>query len=641
MKNFIILFFLITQCTLYGQLGWVQKDSLPSAGRFFHISFVIGDKAYAGLGAIDAEQRIYSAGFFRYDPSGDFWEQLADYPGKGRYASTAFSLNGKGYICLGVDTNHMWQSEVWEFDPVTEAWTKKTNFPGGDRYSSSSFVIDNKAYVVGGSYNAGQDYLNDLWCYNPATDTWMQKTSLPTAHKSGPVAFSINGKGYVCCGAYSTEEPAKDFYEYNPETDSWSTLPNLPGLRTGAVGFVIGDKAYVGTGTDLNLTYKSFWCFNPTTNNWNAIADPPAGFSERTAGSAFSIGNTGYVLAGRSRPYDPFYDSGKMLHDLWAYTPCMLPVAGFTYQANKFVVNFSDSSTGATQYYWDFGDETHSTEKDPVHTFTTGVFNVCQTVINSCGQDSVCKSIQITCPNPVARFFSSYGYPEAQFTDSSTNGFLISRLWDFGDSTSSTEPNPLHSYNYPGIYQVCLTITDSCGSDTTCDNIYLLLPLTLHITITPAATNDLLAQFSDLTPGTSYWKWKFGDGDSSESQNPSHLFKEYGTYRICLTAGNNQYLGTLCDTLLLSVNPLLHMAQPVLVYPNPSSGKLFVRFYRSFSSARILVEDQSGRGVFDRQLFSPDLTSPSEIDLSGLSKGVYFVHVNCDNYKKVWKIVIL
>jgi PKD repeat protein len=641
MKKFIIFFFLVTQYTLFGQLGWVQKDSLPSSGRYCHISFVIGDKAYAGLGSIDAELRVFSAGFFRYDPVNDSWERLGDFPGGGRYSSSAFSLNGKGYVCLGRDTNLMWLNDVWEFDPVTEGWVKKSDFPGGSRYNSATFVIGNNAYVVGGSINEGNNYLNDLWCYDPATDTWTQKRNLPTAHKAGPVAFSLNDKGYVVGGGYSTYEPTKDFYEYNPVTNDWSQLPDLPELRTGAVGFVIGDKAYVGTGTDLNSTYKSFWYFTPSTNTWTAISDPPADFSERIAGTAFSIGNTGYVLAGRSKPYDPYYENGKMLNDLWAYTPCMMPVAGFTYQVNNFVVNFADSSSGATQYYWDFGDGTSSTEKNPVHTFITGIFNVCHMVGNDCGQDTICKSIQITCQDPEARFFYTFNFPEFQFTDSSATGYLISRLWDFGDSTYSTDPNPVHIYNDPGTYHVCLTVTDSCGSDTTCKDIVFLLPLALHITITPATTNDLLTQFSDETPGTTFWKWKFGDGDSSELRNPLHLYKEYGTYHVCLTAGNAQFLGTFCDTLLLSVNPSLHTGKPVLVYPNPSDGKLFLRFYRSYSSADVFVQDQSGKNVFDQHLFSPDLITPVEIDLTRLSSGVYFVHVKCDDYNKVWKIIIL
>ena len=203
------------------------------------------------------------------------------------------------------------------------------------------------------------------------------------------------------------------------------------------------------------------------------------------------------------------------------------------------------------------------------------------------------------------------------------------------------DANPAHIYNDPGTYHVCLTVTDSCSTDTACEDIPFLLPLPLHVTIIPASTNDLLVQFSDETPGTTFWKWKFGDGDSSDLQAPSHLYKEYGNYLACLTAGNNTSLGTFCETLPLPVNPSLHTSHPIMVYPNPTDGKLFFKFYRNCSTTDVLIEDQSGKGVFKQHLSSPDLMAPSEIDLTGLSTGVYLVHVKCDDYSKVWKIVIL
>jgi PKD repeat protein/N-acetylneuraminic acid mutarotase len=640
MKKFIIILLFLSQNAVNAQFSWVQKDSLPALGRYSLISFVIGDKAYAGLGAIDAEQRIYSAGLFSYDPAVNSWTQLPDFPGGGRYGATAFTVNGKGYVCLGVDNTHNWRSDVWEYNPVTGNWSQKSAFPGGDRYSAYAFVIGNNAYVIGGSVNLGENYLNDLWCYTPETDAWTRKADLPTDHKSGAVSFSINGKGYVVCGARSTFEPTRDFYEYNPLTDSWYRLPDLPGIRSGAVGFVIGDTAYVGTGSDLNLTYTNLWRYSPGMTSWIDVTAPPADFSKRIAGTAFSIGNTGYVLAGRSEPYDPFYNNGKMLSDLWAYTTCLPPIADFSYETDLYEVKFSDSSSGATTWHWNFGDGTFSNEKDPVHIFTPGIYNVCHSAGNGCGMDSICKTIEIICQQPVAHFLSSYNYPYAQFTDSSTTGYLISRLWNFGDSTTSSESNPLHMYNAPGIYHACLTVTDSCGTNTGCEDIYLLLPMTLSISATPAATNDLLANFDDLTPGTTNWKWTFGDGGSSDLKNPSHLYREYGNYQVCLRAWNSQYLGNVCDTLLMEVNPLLHMANPVIIYPNPTHGKVFVRFYKSFSASDIFAEDQYGNRLFYKHITSPGLMSPTEIDLSGLSAGVYFVHVNCDNYQKVWKIII-
>jgi len=564
MKKFIIFCILLIQGTVFAQNHWIEKDSIIS-GRYFLSSFVIGDKAYAGWGATDAELRIYSAEIFRYSPATDTWETMAPFPGGGRYAPTTFSLNGKGYLCLGVDTTHNWRSDVWEFDPATSLWAQKNNFPGGDRYNSCSFVIGNKAYVCGGSFNAGENYLNDLWCYDPIADNWTQKASLPTLHKSGAVAFSLDGKGYVGCGAYSTDEPTGDFYEYDPGLDSWTQLPGIPALRTGAVAFVIGETAFVGTGTDLYETHKNFWSFNPVAKTWTPVILPPEKCSVRVAGTAFNIGSTGYILAGRSEPYDPYYNSGKMLKDMWAFGSCNPPAAWFTYDGH---------------------------------------------------------------------------YAEVHFTDSSSAGTPISRLWDFGDSTFSTDTNPVHTYENPDSYKVCLTVTDSCGTSTACRILEINLPLMLNITVTPSQSNDRLVQFHDQTPGTNSWRWNFGDGQSSQEQSPSHLYKDYGLYRACLTAGNGQLQGTACDSIQVVVIPSLHASNPVLLYPNPSQGILWMRFFNSYPQLMITVYDYTGNKVFNKQVPAVDLNHPMETDLSRLPKGIYFIRLNSEGFDKTWKMIL-
>ena len=57
--------------------------------------------------------------------------------------------------------------------------------------------------------------------------------------------------------------------------------------------------------------------------------------------------------------------------------------------------------------------------------------------------------------NKVVSFSSS------ESTDLDNN--IESYLWDFGDGTTSTNPNPTHIYNQKGIYPVTLTISDSLG----------------------------------------------------------------------------------------------------------------------------------------------------------------------------------
>ncbi len=74
-------------------------------------------------------------------------------------------------------------------------------------------------------------------------------------------------------------------------------------------------------------------------------------------------------------------------------------------------------------------------------------------------------------PPPVAQFtYQDMGNGLFQFTDQSGNN-PDSWLWDFGDGNTSTEQNPTHTYTSSGDYTVCLTVSNSAGTDTACQTI--------------------------------------------------------------------------------------------------------------------------------------------------------------------------
>ncbi|HEX2898567.1 MAG TPA: PKD domain-containing protein, partial [Bacteroidia bacterium] len=53
--------------------------------------------------------------------------------------------------------------------------------------------------------------------------------------------------------------------------------------------------------------------------------------------------------------------------------------------------------------------------------------------------------------------------------------FATSWFWSFGDGNTSTLQNPVHVYAQPGVYNVCLIATDTCGRDTSCQAVGLTL----------------------------------------------------------------------------------------------------------------------------------------------------------------------
>jgi hypothetical protein len=66
-----------------------------------------------------------------------------------------------------------------------------------------------------------------------------------------------------------------------------------------------------------------------------------------------------------------------------------LPVAGFNYTVSGGSVSFTNTSSGSTSYFWDFGDMQTSTQENPGHTYAnSGNYTVVLTATDQCGSDT-------------------------------------------------------------------------------------------------------------------------------------------------------------------------------------------------------------------------------------------------------------
>ncbi|MDD1720024.1 MAG: PKD domain-containing protein [Methanoregulaceae archaeon] len=131
---------------------------------------------------------------------------------------------------------------------------------------------------------------------------------------------------------------------------------------------------------------------------------------------------------------------------------------------------------------------------------------------------------------------------EVQFTDRSS-GTPASWLWNFGDGGTSAMRNPSHTYTKPGSYAVSLTATNSLGFNTKTVSSYIRAgssPVSNFAVMPRQGETPLEVRFSDLSSGQpDSWSWNFGDGGSSDLQNPVHTYGSPGTYSVSLTVGNN------------------------------------------------------------------------------------------------------
>jgi PKD repeat protein len=245
------------------------------------------------------------------------------------------------------------------------------------------------------------------------------------------------------------------------------------------------------------------------------------------------------------------------LHLVRAFkSAALVPVAKFTVPAVQRVgnppleVSFTDQSTNSPiSWLWDFGDDCTSTDKDPNHIYNVpGTYDVNLTVMNAHGSNSVTESDYITVyPVPVAAFtytpVTGTVPLQVNFSDQSQYG-PTSWLWNFGDGETSTLQNPSHNYTEPNLYTVTLTVSNTYGSDdiTKTDCIFARAPQP-DANFTQDVTNGqppLSVSFTDLSTGQpTSWLWNFGDGNTSEQQNPSYMYESPGNYLVSLTVSNS------------------------------------------------------------------------------------------------------
>ena len=269
--------------------------------------------------------------------------------------------------------------------------------------------------------------------------------------------------------------------------------------------------------------------------------------------------------------------------------PCTL-VADFSSAAvppNLFTIQFTNLSiplSPTDSITWTFGDGSTSNAVNPLHTYTSpGIYTVCLRVKKNNNTGStpcvreICKSIIVSEPctlvvnfswtatatNPLMVHFTNLSVPSSP-TDSTT--------WSFGDGSSSTTANPLHTYANAGTYNVCLIVKKNSNIPGTtpcvryiCKTVVVQAPCTLQANFTwhPDSANAQKIWFTNTSvplSSTDSIRWTFGDGGSSNLINPDHTYAQPGNYTVCLRVQKRSPAGTV-------INCVSEICKTIIVYP--------------------------------------------------------------------------
>lgn len=130
---------------------------------------------------------------------------------------------------------------------------------------------------------------------------------------------------------------------------------------------------------------------------------------------------------------------------------------------------------------------------------------------------------------------------EVQFSNFSVGDQYF---WDFGDGTTSTEFEPTHIYEDPGVYEVSMIASDSLSCNLA-DTSYF--PITISVPTDFTAEFDWEVNCEDMSVTTTNltgldfldYVWDMGDGTILEDYEVTYYYDEPGTYEVSMQAIDN------------------------------------------------------------------------------------------------------
>jgi gliding motility-associated-like protein len=241
--------------------------------------------------------------------------------------------------------------------------------------------------------------------------------------------------------------------------------------------------------------------------------------------------------------------------------PSAMAIAGpDTSGCPPLTVNFTNNSTNAVSYVWNFGDGSATTSTtSPSHTYTAaGVYTVSLIAsnpngcnkstdtthftinVNANGMNADFNYVVTDSCNPYKATFTN----TSQYSNTSGSSTFTKFVWDFGDGSTFNGKNPgSHSFPDTGCYTVRLIMLDStsCIPKDTAKKVVCIKGYKVKAAFN--SPDSLCLGLSALLANASAYAqnstWDLGDGHTSTSTSPIYTFTSPGTYTITLIVGNS------------------------------------------------------------------------------------------------------
>lgn len=346
--------------------------------------------------------------------------------------------------------------------------------------------------------------------------------------------------------------------------------------------------------------------------------------------------------------------------------------------SGQYLYQFEDYSIGGiTYWFWEFGDGETSLEQNPVHEFPgPGEYEVCLFIsseLDACNA-SYCTTVIVDSSGNCNAYFEYCSYSLAN-TDSADYNFKTwedtipgdERLligfknlstpnssylyWEFGDGSYSNESNPVHAYEEPGVYMVCLYIYSSYGCyDSYCEQIKVGIAdcevdFTYEIAVPDCDGFQIAHVFKpEFETNPYYVYWNFGDGEYSNQEEPIHIYSDFGTYEACVEViysngctamechqiitsqdSVNMSFAKNCGALPVNEREVNQSISVSSVYPLPATTRLNIRLTSEYQQ-QVKIELTNLLGTKTKVIDSYEIVGGEneiQLELDGLKSGIY------------------
>ena len=302
-------------------------------------------------------------------------------------------------------------------------------------------------------------------------------------------------------------------------------------------------------------------------------------------------------------------------------------------------IRFTDNTSGAISWLWDFGDGTTSNERNPVHTYNAqGNYNITLSVrtAENC-QGTASKSLIVFRRSPRPLVKNLFICKNDSITIVPQGGTL------YNFYNSATTDQPIHTgrvYNLGFINQpkdIWVTNLDSALES---------FAVRVHIDFSRPSSNfdmsvtDTLNLFqqdtlflTDRSDDAVKWYWNFGNGQVATTQTAQMVYKQQGEYQITLiTRDSLGCIDSLSRNLVVVDKPVItgadgNIKYQLLIYPNPAqdylnvyielqtNDKVALRIYNSLGQEIVIQPKEE----VSRKRFV--------FDVRKLTKGVYYIQI--------------